>query len=54
MHRYTTWITLTRDGLPRAHDFWADSLESARQIAEDLARCIFPRQSLTLTVWGAM
>ena len=53
MNSYHVWITLTRDGLPRAHEFEADSLESARQIAEDFARCVYPRQSLTVTVWGA-
>ena len=54
MNAYTAWVTLLRDGIPRRHELHADSMEQARELAADYAACIFPMQSLAISVWGAV
>ena len=68
MNAYTAWITLLRDGIPRRHELHADSMEQARDrsggkhgnkgseaavAALQMAACLYPRQSLAISVWGA-
>lgn len=47
---FTAWVTLLRDGIPRRHDIRADDIDSARDAAEALARCIYPKQSVAIAV----
>ena len=53
MNTYTAWVTLLRDGIPRRHELHADSMEQARERAADYAACLYPLQSLAISVWGA-
>ena len=53
MHTYTVHITLLRDGIPRRHELRANSVEHARDLAEDYAVCMYPMQSLSIAVWVA-
>jgi hypothetical protein len=53
MNTYTVHITLLRDGIARRHELQADSVEQARDLAEDYAVCMYPIQSLSIAVWCA-
>lgn len=50
---YTVHITLLLDGIPRRFELTADSVEQARDLAEDFAVCMFPLQGLSISVWVA-
>lgn len=49
---YVAWITPYRDGIPRRVDILADDIDHARELAADMAACMFPRQSLAICVRG--
>lgn len=53
MNTYSVHITLLRDGIPRRYELTADSVEHARDLAEDYATCLFPMQGLAIVVWEA-
>lgn len=53
MNTYIAWITRLRDGIQRRHELHADSMEQARELAADYAACLYPRQSLAISVWRA-
>jgi hypothetical protein len=50
MQSYIAWVTPMRDGVPRRYEILADDLEHARELAEDYAVCLFPRDGLAIVV----